>query len=106
MNQVPCTPDTESDEYETPLFSPLKPADLSGCTFLTTPTEDGQCFHTCVMQCIVQINDTTDKVSTKFLLHKSNDELDEIMSTMNSQKFLKNNISKNSKMISVGNSNI
>ena len=45
VKQVLCTQDTESEEHETPLFQPLNPDDLIGCTFLTTLTEDGQCFH-------------------------------------------------------------
>ena len=49
VEQVLYTWDTESDEYETPLFSPLKPDDLIQDTFLTTPTEDGQCFCACIM---------------------------------------------------------
>ena len=62
VNQVLCTQDTESDEYETPLFSPVKLDDLIGCTFLTRPTEDGQCFHAQVICHIEKINDTTDKI--------------------------------------------
>ena len=45
MKQVLCTWDTESDEYEISLFSPVKPDYLIGHTFIATPTEDGQCFH-------------------------------------------------------------
>ena len=45
VKQVLHTWDTESDEYKTPLFSPLKPDDLIGHTFLSTPIEHGQHFH-------------------------------------------------------------
>ena len=38
------TQNTESDEHNTPLFSPLKLNDLIGHTFLTTTTEDDQHF--------------------------------------------------------------
>ena len=79
MKQVLRTWDIESDEYKTPTFSPLKPDNLIGHTFLTTPTEDGQHFHTHVICHIEEINDSTDKVHTKFLIHKSDNELDEIM---------------------------
>ena len=65
--------DIVSDEYKTPTFY------LIGCTFLTTPTEDGQCFHAHVIHCIEEIDDSTDKIHIKFLIHKSDDELDEIM---------------------------
>ena len=44
MKQIIHTQDTESDEYETPTFSPLMLDDLIGCTFLTTPTEDSPWF--------------------------------------------------------------
>ena len=79
MKQVLHTQDTESDEYETLPFSPLKPDDLIRHTFLTTPTEDGQHFHAHIIQFIEEINDSTNEVCTKFLVHKSDDELDEIM---------------------------
>ena len=36
-------------------------------------------FHVHVTCCIEEINETTDKVHTNFLIHKSNDELDKIM---------------------------
>ena len=62
--------------------------DLIGCTFLTTPTEDGQCFCTHVICHIEEIDDNTDKVCTKFLIHKSDDELDEIMGYHELQEFL------------------
>ena len=42
VKQVLHTWDTESDIYETPLFSPLKPDYLVGHTFLTTLMEDSQ----------------------------------------------------------------
>ena len=71
--------DIESDEYETPTFSPFMTDNLIGCTFLTTSTEDGRCFHACIICCIEEIDETTDKVHTKFLIHKSDDELDQIM---------------------------
>ena len=79
VKQVIHTQDTESDEYETPTFSPLMMDDLIGHTFLTTLTEDGQCFHTCILGHIEEIDETTDKVCTKFLIPKSDDELDKIM---------------------------
>ena len=79
MKQVLHTQDTESDEYVTSLFSPLKPHDLIGHTFLTTTTEDGQCFHAHVMCHIEEIDDTRDEACNKFLVHKSDDELYEIM---------------------------
>ena len=43
MKQVLHTQDIESDEYETPTVSSLKPDELIQCKFPTTPTEDGQC---------------------------------------------------------------
>ena len=79
MKEVLHTWDIESDEYETPTFSPLKPKPFIGCKFLTTPTEDGQCFSAHVIHHIEEINDSTDKVCTKFLIHESDDELDKIM---------------------------
>ena len=79
MKQVIHIQDTEPDEYETPTFSPLMTDDLIGCTFLTTPTEDGQHFLTHNICCIEEINETTDSVHTKFLIHKSDDELHKIM---------------------------
>ena len=47
---------------------------LIGCTFLTTPSEDGKCFCTHIIHYTEEINETTSKVCTKFL--KSDDELD------------------------------
>ena len=44
VKQVPHTWDIESNEYKTPNFSPLMSDDIIGCTFLTTPTKDGQWF--------------------------------------------------------------
>ena len=79
VKQVLHTWDTESDEYKAPIFSPLKPDDLIGCTFLTTLTQDGQCFHAHIIHHIEEIDNTTDKVHTKFFVHKSVDELHEIM---------------------------
>ena len=70
MKQVLHTWDTESDEYETPTFSPLKPDNLISCTFLATPTEDGHHFCTCVIHCIEETDViketdvTSDKVHT------------------------------------------
>ena len=87
MKQVLHTWDIESDEYKTPLFSPLKPDDLIGHTSLTTLTEDGQHFCVHIVHCIEEINNTTTKVCTKFLVHKSDDELDKIMGITNSSKF-------------------
>ena len=77
--QVLHTQDIESDEKKTPTFSPLKPDNLIGYTFLTTPTEDGQCFCAHIIYHIKEIYDSTDKVHTIFLIHRSDDELDEIM---------------------------
>ena len=77
VKQVFHTWDIESDEYETPTFSPLKP--VIGCTFLTTLIEDGQCFCTHIIHHIKEIDDATDKVCARFLVHKSEDERDEIM---------------------------
>ena len=57
----------------------MKPDDLIACTFLTTPKEDGQCSCAHIICHKEEIYDTTDKVCTKFLVHKSEDELDEIM---------------------------
>ena len=34
---------------------------------LTTPTEDGQHFHTHIICCLEEIDETTDKVHTKLL---------------------------------------
>ena len=79
MKQVIHTWDTESDEYETPTFSPLTLDNLIGNRFLTKPTEDGQHFHACAIHCIEEHDETTDNIHTKFLIHKSDDELDEIM---------------------------
>ena len=64
VKQVIHTRDTESNEYETPTFSPLKPDDLIGHPFLSTPTEDGQHFHACIIHHIEEINDSTDKIHT------------------------------------------
>ena len=61
------------------LFQPLQPDDLIGHTFLTTLKEDSQCFCAHVIRCIEEIDDATGKACTKFIIHKSNDELDEIM---------------------------
>ena len=55
----------------------LKLDDIIGHTLLSTPTEDGQCFHAHIIHHIKEIDDKTDKVCTKS--HKSDDELDEIM---------------------------
>ena len=79
VKQVLHTQEIESDEYETLTFSPLKPDDLIGHTFLTIPTEDGQCFGACIIHHSKKINKKTDKVCTKFLIHNSDDELDEII---------------------------
>ena len=79
MKQVLHPWDIESDEYETQTVSPLKPDNLIGHTFLTTPTEDCQHFHAHTICHIEEIDDTTAIVHTKFLIHKSDDELDEIM---------------------------
>ena len=88
MKQVIHTWDTESDERKTPTFSPLTTDDLIGCTFRTTPTEDGQCFCTHIIHHIEEIDETTDTVCTKFHIHKSDDEVDEIMQYhMKSWKF-------------------
>ena len=76
MKQVLHTWDTESNEYNTPT---LKLDNFIGCTFLTTPTEYGKHFHACIIHHIKEIDDNTDKAHTKFLIHKSDDELDEIM---------------------------
>ena len=78
MKQIIHTQDTESDEYKTPTFSPPMLDDLIGCMFLITP-EDGQCFHTHIICSIEEIDETTDKACPKFLIHKSDDELDETM---------------------------
>ena len=48
---------------------------------------------------IEEIYDTTDKVHTKFLVHKSNDELDEIMC------YHEVNINENMEMIFISNRN-
>ena len=62
----------------------LQPFPLSSqmTTFLTTLTEDGQHVWTCMICHIEVIDDTTDKVHTKFLIHKSDDKLDEIMGSL------------------------
>ena len=79
MEQVLRTWDIESDEYKTPTFSPLKPDNLIGCTFLTIHTEDGLHYHAGIIHHIEEIDDNSDKVCTKFLVHKSGNEFDEIM---------------------------
>ena len=79
VKQAVHTRDIESDEYNTPTFSPLMMDDLIGHTFLTTPLEDGQHFHACIICCIEEINETTYTVHTEFLICKSDDEVDKIM---------------------------
>ena len=79
MKQIIHTQDIELDEYKTPTFSPLMLDNLIGCTFVTTPTEDGQWVHAHIIHHIEEIDETTDKAHTKFLIHKSDDKLDEIM---------------------------
>ena len=41
--------------------------------------KDGQCFCACIIHHIEEIDDTTETVHTKYLIHKSDDELDKIM---------------------------
>ena len=49
VKQIIHTQDAESDEYKTPTFSPLMQDDLIGHAFLTTPTEESQEFHACII---------------------------------------------------------
>ena len=65
----PCKParqvlnicDTESAEYGTLLFQPLQSDELIRHTFLTTPTEDRQCFHTHIIRYIQEIDNIRDE---------------------------------------------
>ena len=45
--------------------------------------------------CCIKINDTTDKVHTKFLIHKSDDELDKIMGYYELLEILEEHINVN-----------
>ena len=60
-----CTQDTKSEEYKTPIFSPLQQDDIIGHTVLITPTEDGQCFHDLIMHHIEEI----DELLREFILN-------------------------------------
>ena len=103
VKQVIHTQDTESEEYKTPLFQPLQPDELTRCTFITTQTDDGQCFCAHIISHIEEIDNATGKAQMKFLVCKSDDDSWDPTNTL---KFLKNGTNKNSIVMNTGNSKV